>query len=88
MLAPLAVFVSVMLIACTLTLLCCWAYDATRAETEAEVTRSRTAVFTFPVHRSWLDQGMGSPFAVLASGANFQISRRHKPPKGVVRWFD
>jgi len=47
MLAPLAVFVEGMLIACTLTLLICWVYDNYGAEIEAG--GSRSAVLELPV---------------------------------------
>jgi hypothetical protein len=40
MLAPLAVFLVIMLITCTLTLLICWAHDTHGAEIEGE-TESR-----------------------------------------------
>jgi hypothetical protein len=48
MLAPLAVFMFTMLIACTLTLLICWGYDAHIAETEAP--RSLPVVLKFPAY--------------------------------------
>jgi hypothetical protein len=48
MLTPLALFLLMMLIACTLTLLICWAYDTVGAEIEAR--RPRPAVLELPVH--------------------------------------
>ena len=48
MLAPLAIFLLIMLIACTLTLLICWGYDTHIAEIEA--SRSRPVVLKFPVY--------------------------------------
>jgi hypothetical protein len=40
MLAPLAVFLLIMLIACTLTLLICWVYDTVQPEIEARQSGS------------------------------------------------
>ena len=48
MLAPLAVYLSIMLITCALALLICWAYDNDAAEIAAG--SSRSAVLEFPVH--------------------------------------
>ena len=46
MLAHLAVFLLIMLITCTLTLLICWAYDNDGVEIDAG--RARPAVLAFP----------------------------------------
>jgi hypothetical protein len=48
MLAPLAVYLLILLIACTLSLLIFWAYDTDG--TEIEAGRSRPAVLEFAVH--------------------------------------
>ena len=48
MLEPLGLFLTILLIACTVTLLICWVYDTHRAKVEAG--RSRQAVLEFPVH--------------------------------------
>ena len=47
MLAPLSVFLFIMVITCTLTLLICWAYDTVGHQIEAG--GSRSAVLEFPV---------------------------------------
>jgi hypothetical protein len=49
MLAPMAVFLLVLLITCTIALLICWAYDNDGVENEA--ARPRPVVLKFPVHR-------------------------------------
>ncbi len=49
MLAHLAVFLLILLITCSVTLLICWAYDNDGSEIEAGP--SRPAVLEFPVHR-------------------------------------
>jgi hypothetical protein len=48
MLTPLAIFVLIMLVACTLSLLNCWADDTVGAEIEAATPRP--AVLELPVH--------------------------------------